>query len=121
MVAARLTSVFAVLAVGFISAETPTLQNIPAEPGLYFITQNGTVRIEGQVISFERTGSLIVSGVTARIKARKINFQLPGKHSKNVVNESPAFFYRMSPELIQQGAGPGDLVLLRMEVKGARR
>jgi hypothetical protein len=73
------------------------------------------------VISFERTGSLLVSGVTAGIKSRKINVQLPGAHSANVFSKSTEFYYRMSTEMIQQGGGPGDLVLLRMEVKGTRR
>ncbi len=97
------------------------LADIPSEPGLYTVTDHGPFRIEGQVISFERTGSLLVSGVTAGIKSRKINVQLPGAHSPNVFGKSTEFFYRMSPEMIQQGGGPGDLVLLRMEVKGTRR
>jgi hypothetical protein len=74
--------------------------DIPSEPGLYTVTEHGPSRIEGQVISFERTGSLLVSGVTAGIKSRKINVQLPGAHSANVFSKSTEFFYRMSTEMI---------------------
>lgn len=95
--------------------------DVPAEPGLYTVTDKGVMRIEGEVVAFQRTGSRLVSGLTVGIKAAKINVQLPGRHSQNIVGESPVFYYRMSPEMIQQGAGSGDLVLLRMEVKGDRR
>jgi hypothetical protein len=78
-------------------------------------------RIEGQAVSFERTGSLLMSGLTAGIKARRINVQLPGQHSMNSFAQLPVFFYRMSPEMIQEGLRPGDLILLRMEVRGNRR
>jgi len=111
----------ALLLIAAACAQTPSTQNTPSEPGLYTITPTGILRIEGQVISFERSGSLLVSGMTAGIKSRKINFQLQGSHSKNLLTSSPVFLYRMSPELIQQGGGPGDLVLLQMEVKKSRR
>lgn len=117
---ATLTAQFVMLGGFMLYADTPE-PNIPSEPGLYSVTEHGPVRIEGQAVSFERTGSLLISTVTVGIKAMKINVQLPGAHSANVFGKSTEFFYRMSSEMIQKGAGIGDLVLLQMKVKGTRR
>jgi hypothetical protein len=50
--------------------QTPAPQVSP-ERGLYASTGKGLIKIEGQAISFHRTGSRLVSGVTAGLKSAK--------------------------------------------------
>jgi hypothetical protein len=49
--------------------------------------------ILGQIVAFKRTGSLLVSGLTAGIKTRKENVQLLGPHAQTVVDGKPTLYF----------------------------
>lgn len=94
---------------------------VPAEPGLYYFRGTQAVAVEGQVVSFARTGSLLASGVTLGIKSRKTNVQIAGRKASLSVSERPVFYFRSAGANEAAGGGVGDLVLLQMRVHGDRR
>jgi hypothetical protein len=97
---------------------TPT---IPKEHGLYYQASNGLVPIEGQVISFARTGSRLSSAATFGIKSAKTNVQILGDRSAHTSGSRPVFYYRAASGTESAGGSAGDLVLVRMRVKHKRR
>jgi len=58
---------------------------------MYVQATGGFTKILGQIVAFQRTGSLLVSGLTAGIKTRKENVQLLGPHAQTVVGGKPVF------------------------------
>jgi hypothetical protein len=96
-------------------------QPVPSTPGLYYLDAGTMTRVEGRVVSFVRTGSLLASAATAGIKTRKGNVQIPGKTSEIKVSPSPVFYYRVPPGGEAVGGTAGDLVLVRLQVKHQRR
>ena len=99
------------------AASTP----VPKEHGLYYQTPNGLAPIEGQVISFARTGSRLSSAVTFGIKSGKTNVQILGDRSAHTTGSRPVFYYRAASGTESAGGSAGDLVLVRMSVKHKRR
>jgi hypothetical protein len=95
--------------------------DIPAQPGLYYRAGSSIVRIEGRATSFARTGSRLVSAATAGIKSAKINAQILGNTSEHVVPPVITFYYRLASANEAAGGSAGDLVLVKMTVKGNRR
>lgn len=95
--------------------------SLPTEPGMYIATAKGSTKILGQVVTFDRTGSLFVSWVTIGIKARHGNVQLPGAHAQTVVEGQPVFYFIPVKKQAEEGVDAGDLVLIRLEEKSGRR
>ncbi len=95
--------------------------NIPSEPGMYVQTANGLTKIIGQAVTFQRSGSRLVSGVTAGIKSRKVNVQLLGARAQTVVGGEPTFYFIPAKQEADIGVNAGDLILLRLEQKKDRR
>jgi hypothetical protein len=56
---------------------------------MYVQTAGGFNKILGQIVAFTRSGSLLVSGLTAGIKTRKQNVQLLGSHAPTVIDGKP--------------------------------
>jgi hypothetical protein len=103
------------------SAPSATDPAVPKEPGLYLYQDGHMTRVEGQVVSFARTGSLLSSAATFHIKSRKTNVQLLGRSAHVVAGPDPTFYFREATNNEAAGAGVADLVLLHMQVKGKRR
>ena len=95
--------------------------NVPAQPGLYYRSRNLIVRIDGRATSFTRTGSRLVSTATAGIVSAKVNAQILGETSNNAVPPRPVFYYRQALGNQVVGGSVGDMVLVKMAVKGNRR
>jgi hypothetical protein len=93
----------------------------PAEPGMYVEVSGGLTKIIGQIAEFKRSGSLLVSDLTAGIKTRKENIQLLGAHVQNVVSAQPVFFFMPAKQEAEVGVNAGDLILIRLEEKPKRR
>ncbi|MGC2108276.1 MAG: hypothetical protein WA655_02085 [Candidatus Korobacteraceae bacterium] len=100
---------------------SPAPRGLPTEPGVYIVTANGNTKILGQVVTFDRTGSLFVSWVTIGIKARHGNVQLPGSHAQTIVDERPSFYFIPVKQQADAGVDAGDLVLIHLEQKPERR
>jgi hypothetical protein len=95
--------------------------SIPSEPGMYVQTTGGFTKILGQIVAFQRTGSLLVSTATLGIKTRKRNVQLLGPHSQTVVGGKPVFYFIPPKQAADAGVNAGDFVLIRLEEKPKRR
>jgi len=96
-------------------------ESIPLDPGLYYQQKTGFLRVEGQAISFARTGSRLVSTATFGVKSAKINAQILGSRARLTVERTPVFYYRVPSANEALGGSAGDLLLVRMKVKGKRR
>jgi len=98
-----------------------TQPGIPTEPGMYLVTAGKVTDIIGQTINFKRSGSLLVSGVTAGIKTRKENVQLLGPHAQTVSDERPVFYFIPAKQEADAGVNAGDILLILLEEKPERR
>jgi hypothetical protein len=94
---------------------------LPTEPGMYVEGESGYTKILGQIVEFERTGSLLVSHVTLGLKSAKSNAQLLGAHAATVVPASPTFYFVPAKQEGDAGVNAGDLILIRLEEKPERR
>ena len=95
--------------------------SIPSEPGMYVQTASGVTKIIGQAVTFQRSGSRLVSGVTVGIKSRKVNVQLLGARAQTVVGGEPTFYFIPAKQEADIGVNAGDLTLIRLEEKKDRR
>src|SRR5882757_9088579 len=88
---------------------------------MYVEASGGLTKIIGQIAEFKRSGSLLVSGVTAGIKTQKENIQLLGPHAEAVVSPQPVFYFIPAKQEADAGVNAGDLLLIRLEEKSQRR
>jgi PEGA domain/PDZ domain len=120
-------SVIVILAVAALAqAPRPTISDaasgsIPSGSGMYVQTADGFNKILGQIVSFQRTGSLVVSSMTLGIKTRKVNVQLLAPHAQTVVGGTPVFYFIPPKQAADAGVNAGDFVLIRLEEKPKRR
>src|SRR5262249_29412969 len=122
----RTTLYFCLGAIGLGLAQAPdstttTTPAVPTDAGMYVLTANGFAKILGQSVTFKRSGSLAVSGLTAGIKARKENVQLPGPHAQTVTANKPTFYFIPAKLEADAGVNAGDLILILLEEKPERR
>jgi hypothetical protein len=104
-----------------LSNHTTARPSIPGEPGMYIAKGPDNTKIIGQVLTFNRTGSLLVHNVTFGIKARHENVQLLGPHAQVVVGGLPVFYFIPVKQEADAGLDAGDLVLIKLEEKPERR
>ena len=104
---------------GTLLAQAPV--SIPSDSGMYVTTALGNTKIMGQTVTFRRTGSLFVSGLTAGIKTRKENIQILGAHAQTVTDATPVFYFIPAKQEAESGVNAGDLVLVHLEEKSQRR
>ena len=95
--------------------------NSPAEPGMYVATNDGFTKILGQILEFERSGSVLISNLTYHIKTEKQNMQLLGAHAQCVTGSNPEFYFIPAKQESDAGVNAGDLILIRLEQKKERR
>jgi hypothetical protein len=99
----------------------PDVRNVPSDAGMYVQTAMGFDKVLGQIVSFRRSGSLLVSKITLRIKTSKENVQLLGAHAETVIEGKPVFYFVPPKQESEAGVNAGDLVLIRLEEKPERR
>jgi len=92
-----------------------------SDPGVYVAVGNDKTKILGQPVTFERTGSRLVSSLTLTVKAAHDNVQLPGNHAQTATAAKPIFVFVPSRNEIENGVTAGDLLLVKLEVHGDRR
>lgn len=105
------------------SADSAPTVKVPDDPGLYAVMSDGALRhIAGRPTSFVRTGSLLASGLTAGIHARRINTQIAGESAYVTVGPRATFYYRVARNAPDQVVpGTLNLILTQMTVKPGRR
>jgi hypothetical protein len=96
-------------------------ENGPSEPGMYVAASGAYVKVLGQILDFTRSGSRLVSGLTAHIKTTKENVQLLGQHAQTVTSSTPEFYFIPARLEADAGVNAGDLVLVHLEEKKERR
>ena len=94
---------------------------LPTESGMYLATTNNFTKILGQIVDFRRTGSLLVSDLTAGIKTNKTNVQLLGAHAQTVTSSRPEFYFIPAKQEADAGVNAGDFILIHLEQKPERR
>lgn len=94
---------------------------VPKDHGLYYQASNRLLPLEGQVVSFARSGSRLSSSVTFGLKSAKMNVQILGETSAHTTDSRPVFYYRAAQGTEAAGGSAGDLVLVKMTVKQKRR
>src|SRR5262249_17439112 len=95
------------------SPAQPTTEDPPASPGLYILADHEYTKILGQPMTFERTGSRLVSGLTLHIKAEHNNIQLPGATAQTITGSAPVFAFIPSQRESENGVTSGDLILIK--------
>lgn len=109
------------------TAPTPTTPaetapaTVPNESGMYVEASGRYTKILGQIVEFERTGSLLVSKVTLGVKSAKGNAQLLGPHAQTATAPNPTFYFIPPKQEADAGVNAGDLILIRLEEKKERR
>jgi hypothetical protein len=88
---------------------------------MYVAAVGGFAKILGQIIEFQRSGSLLASDLTFRLKASKENVQLLGPHGQTVTGSNPEFYFIPAKQEAEAGGNAGDLILVRLEEKKERR
>jgi hypothetical protein len=96
-------------------------ENSLSEPGMYVAATGGFAKILGQILDFTRSGSRLVSDLTAHIKTTKENVQLLGPHAQTVTGSNPEFYFIPAKQEADAGVNAGDLILVRLEEKKERR
>jgi hypothetical protein len=109
------------LAVGGAAFAQTAPPALPTEPGMYVAKASGYTKILGIPVTFVRTGSRLVSGLTLHIKAAHDNIQIPGAHAQTVTDSRPVFVFIPSKREAENGVTAGDLVLIRLDEHGDRR
>ena len=92
----------------------------PQDPGLYYLTPQGPVRVEGRAVTVERSRRKVpLSGKVPGAGGTPVHAQVLGPHAAQQVSETPVFYYRTPAD--EESAGAGDLVLVKLRSRGNRR
>jgi hypothetical protein len=111
-----------VVAAGMDAPKSPmNVATTPTESGMYLVTKDGFTKILGEIVDFQRSGSVLVSKVTIGIKSNKTNVQLLGPHAQTVTGSEPEFYFVPAKQEAEAGVNAGDLILIRLEEKPERR
>lgn len=93
---------------------------VPTEPGLYYQSAEGMVRMEGRALTVQHSASkpppMPMKGAMPTGNG-KIRAQILGQHAEQRVISTPVFYFRPP----RGGEGAGDLVLVKLKVKHGRR
>jgi len=110
-----------VILAGVVLAQSPQLAApetaSPSEPGMYVCKSGGFTKIIGQIVTFERSGSLLAFAATGGFKAAHKNVQLLGAHAQTVVESKPVFYFIPAKQEADAGVDAGDIVLVHLEEK----
>jgi hypothetical protein len=94
---------------------------VPTQPGLYYLQNAAMVRLEGRATSLSQSAKNAAALTTTGNKHARINGWTPGKTSERVLPTSTIFYFRLPPGSGTLGGPTGDLLLVKMKVKGKVR
>ncbi|HUI44286.1 MAG TPA: hypothetical protein VL523_20150 [Terriglobia bacterium] len=93
---------------------------VPRDSGLYYLTPQGLVRIEGRAVTVERSHRKVpFSGKIPLAGGNPVSAEILGAHAARQVTSTPVFFYRTPAG--QESTGAGDLVLVKLRSRSKRR
>ena len=87
---------------------------IPHDPGLYYLTPQGLVRIEGRSVTVARSHKKVPLAGSNGAKG-----EILGAHSGRSVSATPVFYYRTASG--GESTGAGDLALVKLKPHGKAR
>jgi len=88
----------------------------PHDPGLYYLTPQGLIRIEGRSVSVARSHKKVpLSGSIPGAGGTKNRAEILGGHAAQVVTATPVFYYRVP--VGQESTGAGDMVLVKLHAE----
>ena len=92
----------------------------PNDPGLYTLTPQGLVRLEGRAVSVARSRKKVpLSGSLPVAGGNQTRAEIIGGHAAQSVSTTPVFYYRVPAG--QESTGAGDLVLVKLRVRKTLR
>jgi hypothetical protein len=92
---------------------------IPHDPGLYYLTPQGPVRVEGRSVTVSSTHKKLPVGGGLPGIGNQARGELLGAHAAQNATSTPVFFYRVPAG--EESTGAGNLVLVRLRSRGKRR
>jgi|SRR5579863_4137539 len=99
---------------------------VPPDPGLYYVTPQGIEPVEAHSVTVEHTASklppLPMRGAMP-MGSGSVRAELLGDHADTELASTPVFYYRtaLDGDDERDGAGPADLVLVKLKSKRGRR
>ncbi len=104
-----------IILVGFFQAASV---QVPPDPGLYYLTPQGLVRIEGRSVTVEGGRSKVPMRSSFPL-FNETRAAILGAHAAQRVTETPVFYYRAPADA--ESTGAGDLALVRLKPRKNRR
>jgi len=93
---------------------------VPRDPGLYYLTPQGLVRIEGRPVTVERPRRKVpLSGKIPGAGGTPAHAEVLGAHASRLVTSTPVFYYRAQAS--EESIGAGDLAMVRLRSRGNHR
>ena len=93
-------------------AETPI--QVPQDPGLYYLSAQGLVRIEGRAVSIAHSRTKMpLSSKLPMTGGNETRAEIIGAHAEQRVTPTPVFYYRVTGG--QESTGAGDLALVKLK------
>jgi hypothetical protein len=93
---------------------------VPPDPGLYYLTPQGPVQLQGRAVTVERSRRKVpLSGKIPGAGGTPMRAEVLGAHAVQQVTTTPVFYFRTPPN--DESAGAGDLVLVKLHSRGHRR
>jgi hypothetical protein len=99
-------------------ASDPATQ-VPADAGLYFLTPQGLIRIEGRSVSVSVSHKKLPMSGGLPVVGNQSRAEILGAHASQNATSTPVFFYRVPAG--EESTGAGNLVLVRLRSKAKHR
>jgi hypothetical protein len=99
-------------------ASDPAIQ-VPHEAGLYFLTPQGLVRIEGRQVTVASSHKKLPMSGSLPMVGNQSRAEILGAHANQTATSTPVFFYRAPTG--EESTGAGNLVLVRLRSRGNHR
>jgi len=102
-----------------IAFATDSAVQVPHDSGLYYLTPQGLVRIEGRSVSVASSHKKLPMSGGLPVVGNQSRAEILGGHAAQIASSTPVFFYRVPAG--EESTGAGNLVLVRLRVRGKHR
>ena len=92
---------------------------VPRDAGLYFLTPQGLIRIEGRSVSVSVSHKKLPMSGGLPVVGNQSRAEILGAHANQSATSTPVFFYRVPAG--EESTGAGNLVLVRLRSKAKHR
>lgn len=99
-------------------ASDPAVE-IPRDAGLYCLTPQGLVRVEGRQVTVASSHKKLPVGGGLPLLGNQSRAEILGAHAMQNTTSTPVFFYRAAPG--EESTGAGNLVLVSLRSRGTHR